>query len=292
MADMDILTAKHAGFCEGVSRAYQIASDQAAQGRPVFMLGNLVHNKQVVEKLKNQGIKSVSSLVEIPDEAQGILLISAHGVSPEVYTLAEQKKLEIIDTTCPWVKRAQKVAKELAEEGRTVIILGDHGHPEVKAIVGWSDGRALVVSSLEELKKLKIKEDQRIGLIAQTTQPEEKFNQLASYLQDNYREVKKLNTICGATAKRQQAAVELAKQTELMLVVGDRLSANTKRLAELCAATGTETHQIETAEELDPGWLAGKDRIGLTAGASTPEWLIRQVEEKLRPASTRPANPF
>ena len=279
---MEILIAEHSGFCEGVERAFCIAIDTAKAGIPVFMLGNLVHNKQVVERLQNLGVKSVSNLSEIPKDTKGTLLISAHGVPPEVYAEAEGKGLEIVDTTCPWVKKAQKIARELAEEGRFVVIVGDKGHPEVQALVGWSGGKAVVVESLEDLNKLSLSTKDRVGILAQTTQAEEHFDRMVAELKKKVKDLKEYDTICGATSKRQSTAVALAKKVDLMLVIGDQMSANTKRLTELCSKTGTETHQIQTVEELDKGWLVGKKKVGITAGASTPEWVIGEVLAKIR----------
>ena len=279
---MEILTAEHAGFCEGVERAFRIALDTAKAGKPVFMLGNLVHNKQVVERLKDFGVRNVSTLAQIPPNSKGILLISAHGVPPEIYEGAKKLDLEIVDTTCPWVKKAQKIAKELAEEGRLVVIVGDKGHPEVKALVGWSGGKGVVVEKEEDLEKLALSADDKAGILAQTTQAEAHFDRMVAALKKIVKDVVEYDTICGATSKRQSAAVAVAKKVDLMLVVGDLMSANTKRLTELCSQTGTETHQIQTVAELDKKWLKGKTRIGITAGASTPEWVIQEVIVLLR----------
>lgn len=279
---MQILTSEHSGFCEGVHRAFRIALETAEKAGSVYMLGNLVHNKLVVERLKSFGVKTVSAISEIPAGAEGILLISAHGVAPEVYESAKKLKLEILDTTCPWVKKAQQIAKEFAEEGRLVIIVGDQGHPEVKGIIGWSGGRAVAVEDESDLAKLELSPETKVGILAQTTQPEDHFDAMASALKKIVKDVKEYDTICGATTKRQTAAVELAKKVDLVLVVGDRLSANTKRLTELCTKTGTETHQIETVKEIQASWLAGKKKVGLTAGASTPEWVIEEVTARLR----------
>jgi len=279
---MQILVAEHSGFCEGVERAFRIALETAQTGKPVYMLGNLVHNKQVVEKLKSFKVKSVSALSEIPKKSNGVLLISAHGVPPEIYEEAKKLKLEIVDPTCPWVKKAQKIAKDLADEGRLIIIIGDKGHPEVKGLLGWSKGKAVVVENLEDLNKLSLARDEKVGILAQTTQAEEHFDQMVAELKKRVKDVEEFNTICGATSKRQNAAAEAARKVDLMLVIGDKMSANTKRLTELCIKTGTETHQIETAKDLDASWLAGKEKIGITAGASTPDWIIEEVKVLLQ----------
>jgi len=279
---MKVLVAEHAGFCEGVERAFRIALETAHAGKPVYMLGNLVHNKQVIERLKNFGVGTVTSLSEIPKGTRGTLLISAHGVPPEVYAEAKKLHLEVIDTTCPWVKKAQRIAKELAEEERLVIIVGDKGHPEVKGLVGWSHDRALVIGSEEELHKISIPPETKVGILAQTTQAVESFDQIVAGIKKIVKDVREYDTICDATTKRQSAAVKIARQVEIMVVVGDKMSANTRRLTELCAKTGTETHQLETARELDFAWLKNKQSAGITAGASTPEWVIQEVVEKIK----------
>ena len=285
---MEILVAEHSGFCEGVERAFRIALETAREGKPVFMLGNLVHNRQVVERLENFGVKTVASMNEIPASTHGLLLISAHGVAPGVYEAARQRGFEIVDTSCPWVKKPQKLAKELADEGRLVIIFGDKKHPEVKGVVGWAGERALVVENEADLEKLSLSPETKVGIMAQTTQVEDDFQRLVALVKQKVRDVKEYDTICGATSKRQSAAVALAKKVALMLVIGDRMSANTKRLFELCSRTGTETHQIQTKDELVDGWLIGKEKIGITAGASTPDWVINEVISLLR-AHAEPA---
>jgi small subunit ribosomal protein S1 len=274
---MQVLIAKHSGFCEGVERAYRIAINETKKGATVYMLGNLVHNTQVVEKLKAEGIKTVKDLSEIPAGQKGILLISAHGVVPQIYDKAKDLGLTIVDTTCPWVKKAQKIAKELADKDCWVIIIGDKGHAEVKGIVGWGGGKAIVLESPEEAASANIPQGKCVGILAQTTQSKENFDKVVAEIRKKNREVKVHETICGATSKRQDAAIEIAKQVGLMLVVGDKMSANTKRLTELCLKTGTETHQIQSAQEFDKDWLKGKEKVGITAGASTPEWVVREV---------------
>ena len=278
---MEIKLAKCAGFCEGVERAYRIALEQTKAGQPVFMLGNLVHNTQVIDKFKKLGVQTVKTVSEIPDQATGTLLISAHGVPPQVYDQAKAKGLRVVDTTCAWVKKAQRIAKEQTEAGQRVIIVGDKGHVEVKGIVGWSNDQAVVIENLADLNKLNLAVTAKVSILAQTTQSEDHFSSLAAELKKKVKAVKEFDTICGATSKRQNAAIELAKDVDLTLVIGDKLSANTKRLTELCAHTGTETHQIQTAKELDKNWLKGKQKIGLTAGASTPDWVIKEVVDRL-----------
>ncbi|MFH1542291.1 MAG: 4-hydroxy-3-methylbut-2-enyl diphosphate reductase, partial [bacterium] len=228
------------------------------------------------------GVTTVSSIADIPDKAT--VIFSAHGVTPETYEQAKAKGLKVIDTTCGWVKKAQRVAKQLFDEGRQVVIIGDKGHTEVKGLIGWSGGSARVIQDIGDIKALgEIKGTKKIklGVLAQTTQSEERFDKIVLELKKQFSDVVSHNTICDATDKRQSAAIELARQVDLMLVVGDKMSANTKRLTELCAKTKTETHQIQTVAELDNNWLIGKTKVGLTAGASTPDSVIKAVVDKL-----------
>jgi small subunit ribosomal protein S1 len=241
---MELKIAKNAGFCEGVERAYRIALKQTQSGRDVYMLGNLVHNSQVITRLKNLGVKTVNNVSEIPEDANGILIISAHGVAPQIYEQAKRKNLKIVDTTCSWVKKAQRIARQLAGENRLVIIVGDKGHVEVKGLVGWSGGNALVIENPEDIEKPPLSSAQKAGILAQTTQSENNFNKIVAEAKKKVSDLKEFNTICGATSKRQHEAVTLARKVDLMLIIGDKMSANTKRLAELktLQAASPESH--------------------------------------------------
>jgi small subunit ribosomal protein S1 len=279
---VQITIAKNAGFCEGVERAYNIALKQIQSGKAVYMLGNLVHNARVIRRLKNLGVKSVNNVSEIPQDSNGILLISAHGVAPQIYEEAKSKNLKIVDTTCSWVKKAQRIAQRLSHENRLVIIVGDKGHAEVKGLVGWSGGKALVIEKPEDVEKLTLSPEIKVGILAQTTQSENNYNRIIAEIKKRGSDLKEFNTICGATSKRQYEAVDLARKVDLMLIIGDKMSANTKRLAELCSATGTLTYQIQTAEELNPKWFAKTRKIGISAGASTPQEVINEVVANLQ----------
>lgn len=277
---MEVVLAKPAGFCVGVERAYRIALDKAKQGKPVYILGLLVHNREVINKLERLGIKSIKDLSELPQNPSGFLIISAHGVSPEVLDKAKKSGLTVVDTTCPWVKKPQKLAKKLHDQGYHVVIVGDKNHTEVRGIKGWTEDEAQVVQSVKDVDEVKFHE--KIGVVAQTTQSLENFEAIVQGLKSKAKELKAYNTICEATSKRQSSAIEVARKVDLMLVIGDRRSANTKRLKELCAKTGVETHQIQEASELTPEWLKDKKKVGVTAGASTPDWVIDKIVSSLK----------
>lgn len=271
---MEIFIAEHSGFCEGVQRAYRMAKEQAKNNLPVYILGDLVHNAEVIKELEKLGIKIIKKIEHVKEE-KAILIISAHGVSPKVISEAKEKGYTIVDTTCPWVAKAQKLAKSLSEEGFHVVVVGDKGHREVEGVLGWANHHASVVNHVAEIPK-----KDKIGVIAQTTQSQKKFNEISQSIKAQ--KVKIFNTICKATEFRQNAAIDLARHVDLMLVIGDQLSANTKRLKELCEENNCQTFQIQTAQELNDKWFLGKQKIGITAGASTPDWIISEVISKIK----------
>ena len=277
---MKLLIAKYLGFCTGVNRAYKLAVKTAAKGEPVYMLGYLVHNQKVIDELKAKGVQTIKDLKEIPKGATGHLIISAHGLSPDAYEKAQKTGLNIIDTTCPWVKKPQTLAKQLVDEGYHLIIVGDRNHTEVTGIMGWALNKAQVIESVKDVKK--VQPHEKLAVIAQTTQSMKNFEDVVNALAEKTGEIKMFNTICDATSSMQRSAVDVAKRSEVMLVIGDAKSANTRRLRELCEETGAKTYQIDSADALDLNLLKGFDIIGLTAGASTPARVIEEVIRKLR----------
>ena len=271
---MKTILAPKAGFCFGVKRALDLAMQTAKEtNKSIYTLGPLIHNPQVVEDLSKKGIKVVKDLSDIPE---GVIIIRSHGVGPDIIDNARDRDLQVIDATCPFVKKAQELAKELNDQGYQVVVVGDKEHPEVTGIIGWTGHTGIVVETPEQAEKLQPLK--KIGIISQTTQPEENFNNIASVLQEKAEEVKAYNTICHATRDRQYAAAELARKVDVMIVIGGKNSANTQKLARLCAQTGTPTHHIETAAEFKREWLTDKKLIGITAGASTPDWIIEEVK--------------
>ncbi len=269
---MEVVLAEYLGFCYGVKRAIKIARENA-DGKSCT-LGPIIHNPQMVARLKSEGVDSVENLTDIEG---GTIIIRSHGVGPQVYEQAKAKGLKIIDATCPYVKKAQLSAKKLVEEGYQVVIIGEKNHPEVKSIFEWSNNEAVILETEEEAKQFS--SCQKLGIVSQTTVSGERFKKIVMQLTDKSTEIKILRTICTATDQRQAAAMELAEKVELMLVIGGKNSANTTRLAQLCRSK-CKTYHIETAEELSPEWLNEIEKIGITAGASTPGWIIREVQKK------------
>ena len=268
---MEVILAEHLGFCYGVKRAIEIARQNASTDGTSSTLGPIIHNPQMVERLKNEGVGTVSSLDEMED---GLVIIRSHGVGPKVYEEAESRCLELVDATCPHVKKAQLSAKLLSEEGYTVVIVGEKNHPEVKSIFEWTEQNAYIIETEAEVDALP--SIGKLGIVSQTTFSGEKFRSIVSCLLEKSREIKILRTICTATDLRQASALELAKNVDVMIVVGGKNSANTSRLAQLCA-TKCKTYHIETVAELQDEWLDHVNKIGITAGASTPDWIIKEV---------------
>jgi 4-hydroxy-3-methylbut-2-enyl diphosphate reductase len=275
---MEIIVAQKAGFCFGVKRAIQTAYDTAYETEgEVATLGPLIHNPQVVSRLKEMKVRPVEGLDELRGDT---LIIRSHGVPKEVIDDAEGRGLRVINATCPFVKKAQNYASLLQEEGYRVVIVGDKRHPEVRGILAYAVGSALVAEDAEDLDVLgKVA---RIGVVSQTTTTLERFQRVVGRCLELAGEVKVFNTICDATSIRQREAQEIARKVDVMLVLGGKNSGNTTRLSELCRETGTPTYHTETAAEIDPIWVRAAGKVGITAGASTPQWIIADVVAFLR----------
>ena len=276
---MEVILAESAGFCYGVKRALDTVAEAAkAKGKPMFTLGPLIHNPQVVERLESQGVRTVKGLEEVP--ADSVVVMPSHGVPRAVLEQAKASGIEIIDLTCPFVSKVQELAESLLSEGYQVVVLGDAGHTEVKAIMSRAGEDAVAVSGSEELADYALKS--RVGILAQTTQTVERYRRVVAEAAALAYEVRAYNTICNATRDRQSAAVDVAKVVDVMIVVGGRNSANTRRLAEICAETGVSTYHVEVAGEINPEWFAHAEKVGVTAGASTPDWIIEEVVWKIK----------
>ncbi len=290
---MEILLARDMGFCWGVRRAIDIMEKAAAENGEIISLGPIVHNPQVVRDLESKGV-CVSS--EPLDGAGGPVAITAHGVGPQTLEEARARSSEVVDATCPIVTRSQRWAKKMADAGFTVVVFGDPNHREVRGVLAWAGGNALALADDDD-----IPDDlpTRLAVISQTTQTPEQFALFVSKLIQNrvsdISELRVINTLCNVTSSHQAAARELAQEVDVMLVVGGRSSANTRHLLAVCREEGTTAHQVESAEELETEWLQDCQRVGVTAGASTPESaveaVVRRVQEIAQElASTTSAN--
>ncbi|MFH1239281.1 MAG: 4-hydroxy-3-methylbut-2-enyl diphosphate reductase [bacterium] len=279
---MEIIVAPDSGFCFGVERNIKLALSAIPHGekknkkKPIYSLGPLIHNPQVVKDLEKQGIKVVSKLANIE---KGTLIIRSHGVPPALLEEAKRKKFKIIDATCPFVQRAQKLVSQMVKHHYKVVIVGDSSHPEVLSLLGFSYGQGTVISDPGEVDKITF--SLKIGVVAQTTQSIDNFRDVVAKLVTKTKELKVHNTICEATMKRRESAKIIAGEVDLMLVIGGYNSANTTRLAEICRQENPHTCHIETLKDLDLKVLKGKKKIGISAGASTPAWIIKEIVEEL-----------
>jgi len=277
---MEIERAQELGLCFGVRQAIKLLRKAASKYGRIETLGPVAHNRQLVQGLTAVGVEMVDSL----DLVQGTALaIPAHGVSPEVLSEIEARHIRIIDTTCPIVRKAQNAAEGLAKAGFTVVIFGEAEHSEVKGLLGWAGGQGIAVCDVKEINTSR--HLSRLGIMSQTTQNHSAFveftKQVMATFSSKIKEMRIINTLCKATKRRQEAAVRLAKRSELMLVLGGYNSANTRRLFEVCSSI-VETQLIETADEVKASWLTGKERVGVTAGASTPDEAIEELLVRLK----------
>lgn len=271
---MQVFLAKHAGFCEGVKNALNLTLREVAKGKEVTTLGPLVHNEKVVQFLKDKKVK----VAEYPEEIEkGAVIIRAHGVAPNILEyLQNRPELEVVDATCKFVKRVQKIAYDHSNEEFQVLIFGDKRHPEVQALLGWGGRKAVVIEPGRVDSWPDFDFSSGVVLISQTTQREKDFLAAAASLKKICPHLVVYNTICRATMLRQNAAADLASTVELMLVVGDPKSSNTNKLTQVCREI-TKTHQVTGAQDICAEWLVGIHKVGVTAGASTPDWMIKEV---------------
>lgn len=278
---MQVKLATSRGFCFGVEDAIELA--QAAVNRhgagQVVALGPVIHNKQVVSRLEEAGLNQSGDLDTIAPSQT--VLIRSHGATPQLMQDIANRGLSVVDATCVLVKRAQNVVKELHEQGYHVVMIGDPNHPEVKGVIGYAPVVTVIDDHTDLDVALPYKE--RLGIVAQTTHaPEHVAKVIAKILVRPYREVKIVNTLCLEVTRRQEAAIALCKEVDVMFVIGGLHSANTREMAKLCREAGTDTYHIETWEQFEPGMVVGKKIAGVTAGASTPEWVISDFVERLK----------
>ena len=280
---MEILLARDMGFCFGVRRAVEMMEEGAQERGSMVSLGSVVHNPQVVGRLKEQGLDVIASLDEVDGRP---VAITAHGVSEDVVKELEQRGVATVDTTCPIVTRSQQWAKRLTEEGFALVIFGDPNHKETRGVLGWAQGQAYTIPSIDQLDTLPEELPSRIGVLSQTTETEAHFAAFVRALlerrMDQISELRVINTLCNATTSQQAAAQELSRQVDLMLVIGGKESANTHHLAQVAREGGVETHHVESADEIEAEWLEHHERVGVTAGASTPDDAIDAVVARLR----------
>lgn len=278
---MKIIFAKEIGFCFGVKRALKMVQDNLSKmKKPIKMYGFLVHNEEVIKRLRKKGIKIVNDLKKTKE---GTLIIAAHGLPQKIKNkLRRRRSLDLLDTTCPIVTRVQKTAELLQKEGKKVLIFGDPNHQEVLGIKGAVKEKATVFSSKEELLKFKPDKNKKYGLVVQTTQNFEKFKEIEKIAKRKIPQIAIFNTICQTSFKRQTEIRELAKKVNVVLVIGSFTSANTKRLYQISSKINADTYFVQTAKDLKKEWFKNKKSVGVGAGASTPDEVISAVIKKLK----------
>jgi 4-hydroxy-3-methylbut-2-enyl diphosphate reductase len=270
-----VITAKRAGFCFGVKRAVDMAFAAAKESDRVYTLGPIIHNPQVIDKLQSEGVQPVES---IDSRKIKTLIVRTHGVPKEISEKLNKKKYAVIDATCPFVKKAQNYARLLREEDYQVVIIGDKEHPEVKGLMSYAGPNAVVVNRDDPPPKLK----SRVGVVVQTTQPVSVLKKFLGDTVDRVKELKVFNTICNSTALRLKETKGIAEKVDAVVVVGGKNSANTTQLASFCISMSVPTYHIETASEIKEEWFANVEKVGITAGASTPDWIIEEVAGRIR----------
>jgi 4-hydroxy-3-methylbut-2-enyl diphosphate reductase len=274
---MKIFLAKDAGYCFGVRDAVNLAYDTAKNHGDVYMLGTIVHNERVIDDLSKAGAKVVDSIDDVPKDKP--LLFRAHGTSPELWDKAKKNNLKLIDGTCPLVTEIHHEIKRLDEEGRKIIIIGDHGHDEVVAIAAQVE-RSIVIANVEEAKKLR--KMKRAGVVSQSTQMIENVQDIMSVLMEKVFDLRFVNTICFPTRRNHEQIKELSLHCDVMIVIGSYTSANSKRLTQLALERNKRTYQVTASDELDESWFDNCETVGISAGASTPDETINEVVSRIK----------
>lgn len=283
---MKIILSKYAGFCDGVQRAYEIvkklAKDKNAK-KPIFVRGSLVHNQDVVEKIESFGIKrldfdgNMKDFFRLNKGKVGTLVITAHGIGPDFYSLAKKNGIKIVDTTCPKVIKVQRLAKLYADKKYQVVIIGEKKHKEVKGIYEWTGKKAIIVDNKRDLVRMKLNQRKNIAVVSQTTQKKDLFEDIAEAIRKKYPKSVVHDTLCLTTHDRQQEIIKIAKTSDVVIVIGSPKSNNSVHLWEIAREINPKSYFIEGAKDIKNSWFRKCEKIGVSAGASTPSWVIKEV---------------
>ena len=281
---MKVLKAKSAGFCFGVKRAVDTVYQQVEENRnlPICTYGPIIHNEEVVKDMEKKGVVVLRTEEELNELEKGTVIIRSHGVAKEVYDRLEEKKIQIVDATCPFVKKIHNIVQKHSEMGENIIIIGNPEHPEVQGIRGWAGNRVDVLQTKEEAEQYSCTPGEKICIVAQTTFNYNKFQELVEILEKKSYDVSVLNTICNATKERQTEAQSIAETVDAMIVIGDKHSSNTQKLFEICRKACNNTYYIQKLGDLDLNQLGSVETVGITAGASTPNNIIEEVQNNVR----------
>ena len=282
---MEVIRAKTAGFCFGVKRAVDTVYEQlekASESTTIYTYGPIIHNEEVVKDMKQKGVIVLQSEAELDALTEGTVIIRSHGVENAIYDKLNAKGIKIVDATCPFVKKIHNIVQKESINGNYIIIVGNPQHPEVEGIRGWAGIKAVVVQTKEDIDKLIIPENEKVCVVSQTTFNYNKFKELVEIILKKSYDVSVLNTICNATKERQTEAQRIAEEVDAMIVIGDKHSSNTQKLFEICKNACKDTYYIQTLDDLDMNQLGSVETVGITAGASTPNNIIEEVQNNVR----------
>ena len=289
---MEVIRAKSAGFCFGVKRAVETVYEQVKieKEKQIYTYGPIIHNAEVVKDMEACGIKVINSEEELNELEDGLVIIRSHGVPKRICDSLDNRGISYVDATCPFVKRIHKIVSEESTKGNRIIIIGDSRHPEVQGINGWVNGEAFIIQNIEEAEAFELPDSKtsesvekcQICVVAQTTFNYKKFKELVEIISKKGYDINVLNTICNATKERQEEARSIAEEVDAMIVIGDKHSSNTQKLFEICEKACNNTYYIQTLDDLDMNQLRSVETVGITAGASTPNNIIEEVQNNVR----------
>ena len=278
---MEVTVAKTAGFCFGVKRAVEKVYEQIGKTeKPIYTYGPIIHNEQVVGDLQEKGVEVIDTLEELRTIRDAVVVIRSHGVGKDVYDILKENGVEIVDATCPYVKKIHRIVEKQTAEGRRVLIVGSEDHPEVQGIKGRGDERTKVIENMDDFRRLELPEDEKLCIVSQTTFNYKKFQDLVEKISKTRYDITVLNTICNATQERQVEAMRIASQVDVMLVIGGKHSSNTQKLYDICRKECKNTYYIQTLGDFNPECISSVRSVGITAGASTPNNIIEEVHTK------------
>lgn len=279
---MKVTLAKSAGFCFGVKRAVEMVYKEAETGKKVYTLGPIIHNEQVVQDLEQKGVRVIDTPEELSKAEDATVIIRSHGISADVYHQLEDKKVRIVDATCPFVSKIHRIVEKKYQEGSCIVIVGNANHPEVEGINGWCNGAATVIGSVSEAENYSQEPARKLCVVAQTTFNYKKFKDIVDIFSKKSYDIDVMNTICNATEERQTEAAAIASDSDAMIVIGGKHSSNTQKLYEICKNVCPDTHFIQTLDDLDLKQFQSFRSVGITAGASTPNTIIKEVQSYVR----------
>ena len=282
---MNVELAKTAGFCFGVKRAVDTVYQQIEQyrGEKIFTYGPIIHNEEVIKDLRSHGVEVLNDEEELKTADADVVVIRSHGVAKYIYDILEERGITCVDATCPFVKKIHKIVAEKSAEGSYIVIVGNGEHPEVQGIRGWAGEQVTVVQTPENAERFELPDkDQKVCIVAQTTFNYNKFKELVEIISKKRYDIVVLNTICNATKERQTEARQIAARVDAMVVIGDKRSSNTQKLFEICKEECLNTYYIQTLDDLDINQLRSVESVGITAGASTPNKIIEEVQNNVR----------